>query len=316
VTDADILLGYMGTDNFVGGSFKVSRDAAHAAMSRLAAELEVSVERCAWGIHDLVNESMSKAAAMHATDLGINPRTLPMVAFGGAGPVHAYGIARKLGISKVIYPVGAGVTSALGLLIAPVAVDLSVSMPLPLERWDSEAVKALLADLVQQGADVVSAAGVDAATITNRYTVDMRHIGQGHEITVALPDLSLPEERFLAELKANFYTLYRELFGRIVENSGLEVITWRLRSGGEKGQVSRPHAIGEHQQAVKGQRMVYFQELGQAVETAVYDHYALQPHVEIAGPAIVEQRESTVVVGPKGRAHVDRHGNLIMNIEG
>lgn len=316
VTDADILLGYMGTENFVGGSFKVSKDAAHTAMAKLADELGVSVERCAWGIHDLVNESMSKAAAMHATDLGVDPRSLPMVAFGGAGPVHAYGIARKLGITKVIYPVGAGVTSAIGLLIAPVAVDLSVSMPLPLDRWDSVMVKTLLADLARQGAEVVTAAGVDAAAITNRYTVDMRHVGQGHEITVVLPDLSLPQEAFLAELKANFYTLYRELFGRIVEKSGIEVITWRLRSGGAKGQVSRPHTQGEHEHAVKGKRSVYFHELGHAVETPVYDHYALQANVEIAGPAIVEQRESTVVVGPKGRAHVDRHGNLIMNIEG
>ena len=315
VTDADILLGYMGTENFVGGSFKVSKDAAHTAMAKLAAELNVSVERCAWGIHDLVNESMSKAAAMHATDLGVDPRSLPMVAFGGAGPVHAYGIARKLGISKVIYPVGAGVTSAIGLLIAPVAVDLSVSMPLPLDQWDGDVVNTLLADLSRQGAEVVVAAGVDMASITNRYTVDMRHVGQGHEITVVLPDLALPQDVFLAELKANFYTLYRELFGRIVEKSGIEVITWRLRSGGEKGQVSRPHTQGEHEHAVKGQRSVYFHELGHAVETPVYDHYALQANVEIAGPAIVEQRESTVVVGPKGRAHVDRHGNLIMNIE-
>lgn len=315
VTDADILLGYMGTENFVGGSFKVSKDAARTAMTKLAAELGVSVERCAWGIHDLVNESMSKAAAMHATDLGVDPRSLPMVAFGGAGPVHAYGIARKLGITRVIYPVGAGVTSAIGLLIAPVAVDLSVSMPLPLDQWDSKAVTTLLDDLAQQGAEVVTAAGVDEASITNRYTVDMRHVGQGHEITVVLPDMSLTEEAFLAELKANFYSLYRELFGRIVEKSGIEVITWRLRSGGEKGSVSRPHTPGEHQHAVKGTRSVYFHELGQAVDTPVYDHYALNTHVEIAGPAIVEQRESTVVVGPKGRAHVDRSGNLIMNIE-
>lgn len=316
VTDADILLGYMGTENFVGGSFKVSKDAAHTAMSKLAADLGVSVERCAWGIHDLVNESMSKAAAMHATDLGVDPRSLPMVAFGGAGPVHAYGIARKLGISKIIYPVGAGVTSAIGLLIAPVAVDLSVSLPMALDQWDTDAVEKLLADLAKQGSAVVTAAGVKNEEIEFRYTVDMRHLGQGHEITVALPDFALSKDDFIGQLKSNFYTLYRELFGRIVEKSGIEVITWRLRSGGEKGQVSRPQAIGEHKTAIKGHRSVYFQEIGEAVETPVYDHYALQPNVEIAGPAIVEQRESTVVVGPKGRAHLDRHGNLIMNIEG
>ena len=108
VTDADILLGYMGVESFVGGSFKVSKDAARTRIEKLADDLGVSVERCAWGIHDLVNESMSKAAAMHATDLGVDPRSLPMVAFGGAGPVHAYGIARKLGIKRIICPTAPG----------------------------------------------------------------------------------------------------------------------------------------------------------------------------------------------------------------
>src|SRR5438552_15538999 len=98
-----MLLGYMGVESFVGGSFKVSKDAARGAMEKLAASLDVSVDRCAWGIHDLVNESMSKAAAMHATDLGVDPRTLPMVDFGGSGPVHAYGLAGLLVNKGVIY---------------------------------------------------------------------------------------------------------------------------------------------------------------------------------------------------------------------
>jgi N-methylhydantoinase A len=312
VTDADILLGYMGTESFVGGSFKVSKDAAHGAMSKLATSLDVSVERCAWGIHDLVNESMSKAAAMHATDLGVDPRSLPMVAFGGAGPVHAYGIARKLGISRIICPTGAGVSSAIGLLIAPVAVDLSASHPMALDAWDIEAMNRLLDDLSAQGAEVVSAAGVPKETITNRYTVDMRHLGQGHEITVVLPDRNLPKDLFLEELRGSFFKLYRELFGRTVA-APLEVITWRLRASGEKDQVTRPHetVVAE---ARKGSRQVYFQEAGGYVETSVYDHYKLPVGHEVKGPAIVEQRESTAVVGPSGVFHVDAHGNLVINI--
>ncbi|NSY51975.1 hydantoinase/oxoprolinase family protein [Agrobacterium tumefaciens] len=312
VTDADILLGYMGTESFVGGSFKVSKDAAHQAMSKLAASLDVSVERCAWGIHDLVNESMSKAAAMHATDLGVDPRSLPMVAFGGAGPVHAYGIARKLGISRIICPTGAGVSSAIGLLIAPVAVDLSASHPMAIEAWDIDAMNRLLDDLSAQGAEVVSAAGVAKETISNRYTVDMRHVGQGHEITVVLPDRSLSKEAFLEELRSSFFKLYRELFGRTVA-APLEVITWRLRASGEKDQVTRPHetVVAE---AKKGSRAVYFQEASSYVETSVYDHYKLPIGHEVKGPAIVEQRESTAVVGPSGTFHVDAHGNLVINI--
>ncbi|ANK85626.1 MULTISPECIES: hydantoinase/oxoprolinase family protein [unclassified Rhizobium] len=312
VTDADILLGYMGTGSFVGGSFKVSKDAAHEAMAKLAASLEVSVERCAWGIHDLVNESMSKAAAMHATDLGVDPRSLPMVAFGGAGPVHAYGIARKLGIKRIICPTGAGVSSAIGLLIAPVAVDLSMSHPMPVNAWDVDAMNRILDDLATEGAEVVSAAGVAKETIANRFTVDMRHVGQGHEITVALPDRNLPKEEFLKQLTDNFFKLYRELFGRTVAAS-VEVITWRLRASGEKDQVTRPHQT-QVAEARKGSRQVYFQELGAYAETSVYDHYKLPVNHEIQGPAIVEQRESTAVVGPSGVFHVDAGGNLVINI--
>ena len=313
VTDADILLGYMGVESFVGGSFKVSSDAAHTAMRTLAESLGVSVSRCAWGIHDLVNESMSKAAAMHATDLGVDPRTLPMVAFGGAGPVHAYGIARKLGIKRIICPTGAGVTSAIGLLIAPVAVDLSSSFPMGVDDWDFAVMQRLLDDLATQGEDVVSAAGVARDTIANSYTVDMRHVGQGHEITVALPDRGLPETEFLAQLLGNFYKLYRELFGRTVAGSSVEVITWRLRSGGEKDQVTRPHR-GQVGEALKGTRSVYFNEVGAYADTPVYDHYRLPVDEKIRGPAIVEQRESTAVVGPSGTAHVDAHGNLVINL--
>ncbi|MGY8663388.1 hydantoinase/oxoprolinase family protein [Bradyrhizobium sp. UFLA05-109] len=313
VTDADILLGYMGTESFVGGSFKVSKAAAETAMAKLAGSLEVSVPRCAWGIHDLVNESMSKAAAVHATDLGVDPRSLPMVAFGGAGPVHAYGIARKLGIKRIICPTGAGVTSAIGLLIAPVAVDLSASFPMQLDNWDFETMDRLLGDLAAQGAEVVTAAGIAPNAITNSYTVDMRHVGQGHEITVAVPDRSLPPKQFLKQLVDNFYKLYRELFGRTVAGSAVEVITWRLRSSGQKDQIARPHSR-QAAEAKKSTRAVYFNELGGYTDTPVYDHYKLPVGEEIQGPAIVEQRESTAVVGPDGKAHVDAHGNLIINI--
>lgn len=314
VTDADILLGYMGTDSFVGGSFKVSEAAATAAIDRLAADLEVTRERCAWGIHDLVNEAMAKAAAMHATDLGIDPRQLPMVAFGGAGPVHAYGIARKLGIRRIICPTGAGVTSALGLLIAPVAVDISASHPMVLKDWDAGIVQPMLDDLAEQGARVVIAGGVPEAEIEYRFSVDMRHIGQGHEINVDLPSLTLPQAEFLEELERRFYAQYVELFGRTVRNSGIEIITWRMRAGGKRATAQRPVAEAVAGAPLKGRRPVYFDSLGCKVDTPVYDHYALPVDEPFQGPAIVEQHESSIVVGPEGTARVDAEGNLIIDL--
>jgi N-methylhydantoinase A len=180
------------------------------------------------------------------------------------------------------------------------------------DNWDFDQMRRLLDDLAAQGAEVVSAAGVAKAAITNRYTVDMRYVGQGHEITVALPDRNLPKDEFLRQLMDNFTKLYRELFGRTVAAS-LEVITWRLRSSGGKDQVTRPHQA-EVADALKGKRPVYFNELGAYVETPVYDHYKLPLDQSVKGPAIIEQRESTAVVGPSGIAHVDGHGNLVINI--
>jgi N-methylhydantoinase A len=178
--------------------------------------------------------------------------------------------------------------------------------------WDMAAMNRILDDLAGQGAEVVSAAGVDRATITNRYTVDMRHVGQGHEITVALPDRGLPLEEFRRQLLDNFFKLYRELFGRTVA-APVEAITWRLRASGEKDQVTRPHRT-EMAEARKGSRSVYFPELASYTETPVYDHYKLPVGAVAKGPAIVEQRESTAVVGPAGAFHVDASGNLVINI--
>ncbi|MDB5858461.1 MAG: hydantoinase/oxoprolinase family protein, partial [Ramlibacter sp.] len=318
VTDADLLLGYVDERSFLGGDFALDRPAARKAMDRLADGLGISLERCAFGIHDMVNESMAEAAAMQATDSGVDPRTLPMIAFGGAGPVHAYGVARKLGLRKVICPLGAGVTSAVGLLGAPVAADLSASLPMSIPSWDANKVREVLDKLAAQGREVVLASGVAVEDVRYSYTADMRHVGQGHEISVNLPDGEPGAKAFLDELLVRFHDAYIKLYGRNVSGTEAEVITWRIRARGPKGDVtpSRMRASSASSgKALKGRRPVYFQESGGYVDTPVYDHYAMQPGQEVAGPAIVEQRESTVVVGPRGRFALDEQFNLIMHLD-
>ncbi|CAN7661511.1 MULTISPECIES: hydantoinase/oxoprolinase family protein [unclassified Variovorax] len=315
VTDADLLLGYLDEKSFLGGDFALDRAAAEAAMAGLAKELDITPERCAWGIHDMVNESMAEAASMQATDSGVDPRALPLIAFGGAGPVHAYGVARKLGIRKVICPLGAGVTSAIGLLGAPVAADLSTSLPMRLSAWDPKAVDALKAALQAQGREVVLASQVPADRIGFSYTVDMRHVGQGYEISVALPELDPADPAFLNELLARFHANYVALYGRAVAGTDAEVITWRIRASGPKHEVSLAGLRGEAgavRDPRKGTRPVFFSELGKYALTPVYDQYALLPGVPVEGPAIIEQRESTVVMGPNASASLDAEHNLIM----
>jgi N-methylhydantoinase A len=318
VTDADLLLGYVDERSFLGGDFALDRPAAQAAMARLADTLSISRDRCAFGIHDMVNENMAEAAAMQATDSGVDPRGLPMIAFGGAGPVHAYGVARKLGIRKVICPLGAGVTSAIGLLGAPVAADLSASLPMSVPAWNPKTVQDVLDSLAAQGRDVVLASGVRREDITVTYTVDMRHVGQGHEISVALPEGDPAEADFLKELLQRFHDNYIALYGRAVSGTEAEVITWRSRISGPRSHVTASNMRGDSQPVRnprKGSRPVFFAEAGQFVDTPVYDHYALAPGVTVQGPAIVEQRESTVVIGPSASASLDANYNLIMLIE-
>jgi N-methylhydantoinase A len=235
--------------------------------------------------------------------------------------VHAYGVARKLGIKKLICPLGAGVTSAIGLLGAPVAADLSTSLPMAIPRWDAQVVQGVLESLAAQGREVVLASGVHSDDIGFSYTVDMRHVGQGHEISVALPEVgkfgSPAEPAFLDELLKRFHNAYIKLYGRNVSGTDAEVITWRVRASGPKGHVTANGLRGEikaGRKPRKGSRPVFFAEAGGVVDTSVYDHYALAPGVVVQGPAIIEQRESTTVVGPKASASLDDQYNLIMRL--
>jgi N-methylhydantoinase A len=317
VTDIDLVLGYLDQDSFLGGTFKLHRDAAQGAVDRLASELGLTPERCAHGVHDLVNEAMARAAAMHAMDGGVDPSRLSMIAFGGAGPVHAYGVARKIGVKRVICPLGAGVNSALGLLAAPVAVDVAASAPIALSALDTATLEKIRAGLVADAGPAIAAAGLAPEEVIHGFSADMRHVGQGYEINIKLPTADISLDAFKGQVRDAFRATYRQLYGREVEGTGIEIITWRLRASGPMGAVGSIRTErrgGTDGNAMRGHRPVYFEEAGGYVSTPVYDHYSLQPGVEIAGPAIVEQKESTAVMGPSGRATIDARHNLVITL--
>ena len=315
VTDTDLLLGYLAADSFLGGTFTLDRDAAEKAIDRLAPRLGLSAIRCAAGVHDLVNERMARAAAMHAMDAGVDPRGLSMIAFGGAGPVHAYGVARKLGVTRVICPVGAGVNSALGLLAAPIAVDVASSVPMSLDECSAARLDAIRATLVRDAAPAIEAAGLSLDQVKHSFSADMRHVGQGYEINIRLPALDIDESWFKTEVAEQFRKTYLALYGRSVAGSGIEVITWRLRASGPVGEVGAIHAPPRgNGNVLRGHRPVYFSEIGDYVRTPVYDHYAMHQGQTIAGPAIVEQRESTAVIGPGANGIIDARSNLVITL--
>ena len=316
VTDADLVLGYLDPAYFLGGAMQLDVEAARRALAGPAERLGLSVEQAAWGIHQIVNENMANAARAHLGERGKDPRRLPLFAFGGAGPVHGYRVAEILHLPALIAPAGAGVGSTLGLLAAPLAFDFVRSAYSRLDAMDWPFANALLDEMAAEGRAVLERSGLSPADVTFTRTADMRYTGQGHEVSVPLPDGPLSEHH-LSEIAAAFDRVYRALYGRGGPDVPLEVINWRVVATGPRPALDfRLPGAGSAATPGKGSRPAYFPEPGGYVETPVYDRYALAPGATLDGPAIVEERESTLIIGPRGRARVDEHLNVIVRFTG
>jgi N-methylhydantoinase A len=313
VTDADLVLGYLDANFFLGGKMKLDLGAARESLGRLAARLAMTVEQAAWGIHQIVNENMANAARAHLGERGKDPRRMPMYAFGGAGPVHGYGVAEILRLPSLISPFGAGVGSTFGLLSAPLAFDFVRSAYSRLDQQDWSLANALLDEMAQEGRKVLESSGLSSDAIGYQRTADMRYVGQGHEVSVPLPGgvLGAPQ---LPRITAAFEETYRTLYGRKGPDVPLEVINWRVVASGPRpdADFKLPRDHSRRADARKGTRPAYFPDHGRHVETPVYDRYAFEPGFTFDGPAIVEERESTLIIGTRGRARVDESLNVVV----
>ena len=298
VTDADLLLGYLNPTNFLGGEMKLDVGAAQKAVARLATLLKETPVDVAWGIYNVVNENMANAARIHIAENGHDPRNFAMVATGGAGPVHAVEVARKLRIPRVLIPIAAGAGSCLGMLAAPARVDRAWSSPQLLAEINWRQIADTFTSLRQQGEAELAAAG--ATTVKWLIGADMRYYGQGAEFPV-----SLPYEEVTADtgkrLLAAFEAQYENLYGRLVPNAIPQVITWRL--------VGRAPAEGHHFEwgdnrvqpggAPAEERKIYLPLKRDYANVKVYNRYSVAPGEALQGPLILEERESTIVVAVK-----------------
>jgi N-methylhydantoinase A len=291
--------------------------AAEAALTGLGDELGMNALETAQGVHDLVNEGMAIAARRHVTERARDPRRHALVAFGGSGPVHAYGLAGRLKIKTVICPPAAGAASALGCLCAPATVELARSRLTRLDQVDWAELERLFEDMETEARRLLVEAAVDPDQIEITSSADVRYAGQGFEVPVGVPP------RFLAgrdagALEAAFGDEYQARYSRRLDGLPAEVITWRLSAQGPRGEVDIAGlaAAGEAETSLKGSRPAHFPEAGGFVDCAVYDRYSLRPGTRIEGPAIVEERESTAVIGPLAFALVDAEHNLVMTIKG
>jgi N-methylhydantoinase A len=315
VTDADLVLGYLDPEYFLGGRMQLDLDGAMRALGRLAKSLNLTVEQAAWGIHQIVNENMANAARAHLGERGKDPRRLPMYAFGGAGPVHGYRVAEILRLPALISPFGAGVGSTFGLLAAPLAFDFVRSAYSRLDQLDWQFANGLVNEMAEEGRRVLESSGLSEQEISYQRTADMRYVGQGHEVSVPLPNEALSPTH-LPRIAAAFEEVYQLLYGRKGPDVPLEIINWRVVASGPRPetnwQLPRRDASGDG--ARKGARRAYFPECDGYAETAVFDRYMLEPGMEFAGPAIVEERESTLIIGAAGRARVDDRLNIIVEL--
>ncbi|MFS4467248.1 hydantoinase/oxoprolinase family protein [Maribacter sp. 2210JD10-5] len=316
VTDADLVLGYLNADYFLGGEMKLSVEAARKAIeNKLAKPMGISVEEAAMGVHKIVNENMANAARVHVLEKGMDPRHFNMIGFGGAGPVHSFGVAKLLNAKRLIIPVGAGVTSALGFLVSPVASEKIHSFIGELDSLDWGEVNAFLEDMEQDGYHFLAQSGIDKKDAKVERVVEMRYAGQGHEITIELPEGKL-DAGHIKEIEKRFVKEYEFRYNRSIKGMAMEMVTWRVIVQGPTPEmkVKQFSTIASDAEAYKGTRKVYFEETGY-LDCPVYDRYALKPDEEFDGPAIIEETESTTVVGINSTVQVDKDKNILIELK-
>ncbi|MEM9781654.1 MAG: hydantoinase/oxoprolinase family protein [Pseudomonadota bacterium] len=322
VTDADLVLGFLDPAFFAGGAMTLDVAAARRALTDGGGDDPEAAERAAIAVARMADEAMAAAARLHAVERGIDASRLALFAFGGAGPVHAWGVARILRSPAVIYPPAAGVMSAIGFLAAPVAVDRVATLPAPVTSLDWAAARTAVAAMVFQ-ARLRLSPSVAQEAMRARLSADMHYVGQGYEIpvTVPLPDGLDPADpspalapSLAGPLMTAFEDAYRALYGHTVPDGKAAVAVWRLSLEGPPPAVA-PDPTGSGDRALKGHRRAFLPGAGGAsgafADVPVYDRYALAPGTVFEGPAIVEERESTAVIAGPARITLEPDGSLI-----
>ena len=316
VTDADLVLGYLGADSFLGGTMKLDIGEARAAIERhVARPLRMDVMEAAYSIHRVVNANMARAAKVHCLEHGKDPRAFSLFAYGGAGPVHAYGVAQLLGVKEIMFSPRAGVMSAIGFLVADPSFEVVQGRIEPLEDANLPELNRMLARMEHDAGAVVrrSVPGAKRLAVTREAAV--RFEGQSYELYVPIPAGRLTGGG-LKKIAAGFNAAYAARYHAAVELNELELVRWRVRVTASDGRstpcLAMPDSGGRS--ALRGKRPVYVPEAGKVQSCAVYDRYALRPGSAITGPAVVEEPESTVYIGPGSRAVTTKEGDLRVTV--
>jgi N-methylhydantoinase A len=319
VTDAHLVLGHLLPDQPLGGLDRLDEAAAKKAIATVATPLDLTVEAAALGILEVADAAMERAIRVISIERGYDPRDFVLLAFGGAGPLHAVTIARRLAIPKAIVPTVAGVLSAFGLLAAKLGHDFGRGLVQPLREVEPEMIGGILTDLCRRGEEELLADGVEQEAMSFQASADLRYLGQAHEITIPLPDgdFSSPgtwkiEPAFIDRLEAAFHSEHRRRYGHAAADEPIELVAVRVQAigPGERG-ASTPQ-VGE---AVKATVKPAWFNIEGPIETKVVHRGGLEQGDELVGPAILLGADATTLLPPETVGRADRYGNLILEIQ-
>ena len=320
VTDANLVLGRLNAENFLGGEMALDVDAARRALEKeVAIPLGLSAIEAADGILRIAANSMANVVRCVTTERGLDASRFDMIAYGGAGPLHASTIAKDLGIGRIVVPHSPGHFSAFGMLAADYRRDFVRSWFMPLGQASFEAIEALYIELEDQGRSEIVGSGVKVDELVVERAADMRYVGQEHTVTVDLP-LTLFDGRDLADVKSHFDAVHELRYGYGAPGEEAEIVSLRTSVIGTMGKPTHQRAAegGEAPpaEARNADREVYFSETGTFIQIPVYGRDGLLAGNRIQGPALIEEYASTTVVHPGDMLHVDDIGNLVVTIGG
>jgi N-methylhydantoinase A len=317
VTDANVVLGYLNPHFFLGGDMTLDVEAARQAVQGSVADLlGMDVVQAALGIHEVANEHMARAFRLHAAEAGVDIRGHDLVAFGGAGPVHALGVARRLGVRRLIVPWGAGVFSAFGLLVSPLGFDVTQTARQALAELEGAALEERFGSLERRVLELLHRARLAPHQVTLTRAADLRYQGQGYTVEVSAAGLDHTQP--VKALEQRFVEAYTRLYGVAATNAPVEIVHWKVAGTGPVEPLDLRLArqdSGAAGEALKGYRNIYIPETRGFQPCSIYDRYRLRPDDTVVGPAVVEERESSLVLFAGSTGRVDEHLNITVTLE-
>ena len=313
VTDASLALGYLDAANFLGGRASLDTAAAEQALAEhVGAPLNLSTVESAFGVFKVVCTSIAEGIRLMSVQRGVDPRDFTIMGFGGASGLHASEVARQLEVSKVYIPASAPVLSAYGMLNTDIKYDFFRSYPVSLDRLDLDELRSILEELATQGRDKLHDQGMPSDAVEIQYSADMRYLDQIYEVTVPLPDPTLPDSEFIARLTDNFHSRYQELYSYNQQDQEVRLVTLRVAAVGKLPRIAQSDQHRDDSAAHPvGSRRIY---LGEWQDAPTFAADGLPAGAEIDGPAILESEFTTILVWPGDRASVDAMGGVELRV--